>query len=167
MDEYLKNNHNILYTIKFNDTGYVTNAWLSSIRKGDIIDPLYPRVRGIGYLGLDYNECRKNDHDLYNTLKSRWLSIIRRCYSEDSDVYDFYGGIGVRVDDRWHNFSNFFKDAQKLPGYNRTEVIASRLHIDKDKLQMNIPRSERLYSKDTCCWLTPKENIRLSFYDRK
>lgn len=163
-----KTSHNILYRIKFIGTEYETNAWLSNIKSGNIIDPLYRRVRGIGYLGRDFKILRHNDPDLYKALKSKWESMIDRCYSNrNSNSYNSYGKIGITVDERWHNFCNFYIDSQKLYGFNREKIInTNKLQLDKDFKQISIPKNKRIYSKDTCIWLSPKDNTSIRDIER-
>ena len=161
--EVRRNSHNIVYRIKFIKTGYETDSWLTSIRAREVLDPLYPRVQGVGYLGLDYYIIRKQDSELYKALKQKWQNMFNRCYNSNYDAYKSYGAIGVTIDKRWHNFSNFYKDAQKLDGYNREAIISNNgIHLDKDLKQLNIPKENRVYSKDTCTWLKPSVNIKLA-----
>ena len=168
--ESSRTSHNIMYRIKFLATGYEYDAWLSSIRAGEVVDPLYPRVAGVGYLGVDYKKYRNEDRELYDALKNRWIDMIRRCYAKNGNgeyVRHRYGGAGVTVDERWHCFCNFIKDVKKLPGYNRDLIISNNIiQLDKDKLQEDKPLSERLYSKDTCCWLSPQENTAIAMYEK-
>ena len=44
-----------------------------------------------------------------------------------------------------------FDDTKKRKKY--------KVNLDKDKLQVGLPRSKKVYSKDTCCWLTREENM--------
>ena len=40
-------------------------------------------------------------------------------------------------------------------------------NLDKDLLQQNIPKSQRIYSKDTCCFISMYENLQLMAMDNK
>ena len=46
------------------------------------------------------------DKASYNT----WRAMMRRCYKEQDKDYLRYGGKGVRVCDRWHEYSQFAED---------------------------------------------------------
>ena len=81
------------------------------------------------------------------------------CYNITDKDYPMYGAIGVRVDPRWHNFNNFFEDAKLLPGYENKLMYPSIYCLDKDYLQRNLPKEQRIYSKDTCIWLSKYDNI--------
>ena len=143
--------------IKFINTGYETYMRQESIFRGNIKDYFYPAVAGIGYLGESFKTYKK-DKELYKSLKTRWNSMIYRCYKKDDPNYPRYGELGIIVDERWHNFSNFLEDATNLPGFNRDDIVYNRLQLDKDILQKDIFKYNKIYSKDTCCWATAVEN---------
>jgi hypothetical protein len=42
----------------------------------------------------------------YNT----WRAMMRRCYKSQDKDYSHYGGKGVTVCERWHNYTNFAAD---------------------------------------------------------
>lgn len=147
----------MMFKVRFDDTGYETISKIGNITRGKVRDPLHPTECAIGYLGEEYRDLRKNDKELYDLLYSRWRDMLQRCYYKTNCKYHIYGQRGIKVHEDWHNLSNFIKDAQKLPGFDRQLIIDGILQIDKDKLQLGKDSSEKIYSKDTCCWLTPKD----------
>ena len=56
---------------------------------------------------LDYENKKPyiNKH-----LKSRWHSMIDRCYNPKNPAYHNYGGRGITVQESWHDYFNFAKD---------------------------------------------------------
>ena len=179
--------HDREYKIRFLNTGYERNAALSNIYHGEVKDPTgyvekspnklqeerrkntfsmhkWKRdpykitVCGVGYLGETYYDFMMNDSTLYEKLYKRWRLMLRRCYNENDSGYHNYGEIGISVDKRWYNLSNYLNDVVTLPGFDRDMVVTGELQLDKDKLQKDRDPSEKVYSKDTCCWLTTKEN---------
>ena len=52
--------------------------------------------------------------------RNRWIGIMRRCYKEDSPHFPNWGGKGIRVHRRWHDFEAFYKDTGEPPGKNYT-----------------------------------------------
>ena len=82
--------------------------------------------------------------------------MLNRCYNVNDTNYHNYGGNGVTVDKEWYDFSKFFYDFIELPGYDKQLLLSSKLELDKDKLQCDLDRSERIYSKHTCCLLSHK-----------
>lgn len=84
-------------------------------------------------------------HSLYRV----WSKMVRRCHDENDGRFKDYGAKGVVVCNEWRNcFIVFYKWALSngwQPG----------LQIDKD-----IKGNGRLYSPDTCIFVTRKENMR-------
>lgn len=55
-------------------------------------------------------------HGMANTPTAvSWNSMIQRCTNPNRDNYQFYGGRGIRVCDRWRVFENFFADMGERP----------------------------------------------------
>lgn len=100
--------------------------------------------------------CYRNDrvketvstHGMTGTLLyERWKTIRRRCYNPAVDAYPWYGGKGIKMCDRWHNFDNFYTDM--APTYKEGLTI-DRLDNAKD------------YGPENCQWITQSENSRNS-----
>ena len=157
--EYLGKNkygHQV-FKIQFFNTGFITTTNIGLMNKGDVKDLLLHDVCGVACLGEDCKELRSSDPELFEVLNKRWHAMIRRCYSTKDSAYHNYGGLGIRVSDNWLNFSIFYREAQLIPGYDRDLLISGELTLDKDKKQQNIPKDKTVYSVDTCCWLTMKD----------
>lgn len=88
---------------------------------------------------------------------SIWKNMIYRCYDERDKSYRFYGGVGVRVSDDWLVYENFRRDIETLDGFDEELFYKNQIELDKDYIDKN----SKLYSKDTCVWLTPTENKQL------
>lgn len=73
-----------------------------------------------------------------------WCTMINRCYNPHVKFYESYGGRGIRVCKRWHNFQNFFADMGHRPGGLTLE------RVDND----------RGYSKANCVWATRTQQAR-------
>lgn len=41
---------------------------------------------------------------------SRWVFMMTRCYLTTSPSYPNYGGRGITVCERWHDWKNFLRD---------------------------------------------------------
>lgn len=150
--------------IKFIKTGYETTTRMTELKRGSIKDMLNPSVCGVGYLGKNFVKIKKDNKKLFKKTYQVWIDMIKRCYDINREGYISYGKKGVKVSDRWLNFSKFYKDIQKLEGFNTDDFINSKIFLDKDKLQINKPHSERIYSKDTCIFLSRRENNLLQDY---
>ena len=82
-------------------------------------------------------KIRKIDHPLYNT----WRNMMARCYNENNTNYHNYGGRGIKVCDRWHDFFAFALDVGKRP----KKLTLERIDNDKG------------YTPNNCCWTTMKQ----------
>lgn len=159
----------ILFKVLFPETGYVSrHVRIQQIHTGEIKDYLFPIIHDKGYLGERYNEIIKFDRKLHSVMYTRWVNMISRCYNTKAVGYSNYGELGVKVSDRWLNYSNYFYDVIKLPGFDRDSVISryGPITLDKDMLQLDVPHSERIYSKDTCVWITPTEQLQCIYSDK-
>lgn len=74
------------------------------------------RIKEYSIIHGNYN------HPLYNTFKL----MKNRCNNPDADKYDYYGGRGIKVCDRWlgdDGFKNFLKDMGERPkGYTLDRI---------------------------------------------
>lgn len=80
-----------------------------------------------------------------SSLYMVWRGMLSRTECPSHKHYENYGGRGIVVCDRWHQFSLFAKDMS--PGYRHG------LHLDR--VDNNGP-----YAPDNCHWVTPAENQR-------
>lgn len=101
------------------------------------------------YTDMQRGYCRLYDNRSKNhPLYKRWISMKQRCYNENNDKYQDYGGRGIRICGRWlhhkHGFWNFVKDMGECPkGFSIDR-------IDNDKG----------YSPDNCRWVNQKNQNR-------
>lgn len=72
--------------------------------------------------------------------------MMQRCYNKNHKSYHNYGGRGVSVCDEWHNKKTFVE-------WGLANGFHTNLDLDKDKKGDGM-----LYSPDTCCFITRKEN---------
>lgn len=92
--------------------------------------------------------------------------MIHRCYNINDNDYSHYGAVGIKVDPSWFCFNTYYNDVQKLPNHDLKLKYPSMYQLDKDHLQLNIPKSQRIYSKETCIWLSKHDNTLIATYER-
>ena len=145
--------------IEFILTGYITALPMSKALNGIVKDPYYPCIDGVGYFGE--NPEAINNKKIYNI----WRKMISRCYNESDPAYNFYGNIGISVDPRWFNFSTFIEDIKYIDGYQQMINEPYNYAMDKDLKQLQLPKNQRIYSKDTCTFITKSDNSKIRCYE--
>lgn len=144
-----RNTGNFLYEIEFdeiNGVKYKKQVRKEYILKGKILNPYYPTVHGVGYLG---NANHKNNMYIYR----KWSKMISRCYNEKDKKYKNYGAIGVFVCDRWKCFEFFLNDFPFIEGYKKDE----KQSLDKDIKAKSEPK---YYSLETCYLISVIQNTK-------
>ena len=150
--ERLDNNH---FKIRFFDTGTIQIVGYEAMRHGRVRDKFAPNVAGVGYTGT-FNGVVSNP--INRPIYAAWNDMLNRCYNPTDRDYPLYGGIGITVDHTWFDFGIFFEDVKTIPFYNKKIIYPDIYQLDKDYLQRNIPKSQRVYSKYTCIWLSKYDN---------
>lgn len=146
-----KKNGTKLFRIRFIKTGYERDVEKIEIKRGKIKDRYERSVFGVGYLGDVKMVDVKN-------VYSVWKGMLERCYDVSCPQYSNYGGSGIRVCERWHCFKNFLEDVSKIEGYDEDLFNKRKLFLDKDMKQQRIPKSQKIYSLETCCFVTREIN---------
>ena len=144
------------YLIKFLNSGYQKFASATAIQSGRVKDPTVPFIANKAYVGSDIKIS--TDPKIFMFYKS-WNDMINRCYNITDHDYPYYGGLGIAVEERWFNFSLFLLDIMHLPNYDKKLKYPDIYQLDKDYLQLNIPKSQRIYSRQTCIWISKYDNI--------
>lgn len=150
----VNSNHTKTYLIEFLDTRYQDVVTRTTILQGGAKDYLEPSRYGVGCLGA---RGLRSKHPKEHTL---WNNMLSRCYNDSPSNKDYmsYGGIGVKVDKRWHSLQNFIEDMPKIKGYDATLFNKGFLQLDKDKLQNDIPHRYRIYSLENCMFVSEEVN---------
>ena len=88
------------------------------------------------------DRCRATTHGQSNTNTYRiWQGMIYRCSNPNLRIYKYYGGRGITVCERWHEFENFLQDMGERP---------KGLSIDRINNDGN-------YEPGNCRWATTSE----------
>lgn len=91
---------------------------------------------------------------LYKRLRAVKDNMMARCYNPNNPKYKSYGALGVQVMDKWHKLSGFIDDVDRIDGWDEEMFLKGELRLDKDKKDIN----NKLYSLETCTWITQAEN---------
>ena len=90
-------------------------------------------------------------HQMTSTLAYKsWNSMKNRCLNPNHNKYNYYGGIGVKVCDKWMTFEGFHEDMGDRP----KGTSLDRINPFGD------------YEKDNCRWAdknTQLKNTRMNF----
>lgn len=131
--------------VKFLNTGTVIFTSANSIRKGSVRDFNSPNVYGKGYYGYGKYVAKIGDKHTINY--SKWRSMIQRCYSDSRPIT--YKNFSVC--DAWLCFQTFSDWFFETYPFNDQGVL---FELDKDVKK----NPDKVYSPETCTWLTPKLN---------
>lgn len=106
-------------------------------------------------ISLDDRKNNKKDADLYKRLSNVYNKLVDRVKNPKHKQYKDYGGRGVTISSSWTSPRTFIEDVDKIPGWDEDLFLNHKLELDKDlKIEGN-----KLYSKDTCLWVTHKKNM--------
>lgn len=131
--------------VKFLNTGHIDEFRKDAIFKGEIRDKYAASFLGVGIIG---NIKTRGKYKPYYTV---WRNLIYRCYSGASKAYS-----NVIVCERWKTFEFFYEDIPLIEGWDIDKFLSHQLTLDKDLKQPYCP--QKIYSLETCCWLSKAEN---------
>lgn len=94
---------------------------------------------------------------LYNRLTITNAKIRDRVLNPLYKQYKDYGGRGITLDKKWETISGFVDDVDKIPGWDQEKYIKGEIELDKD---IRYPGNKH-YSKETCLWVSHKENMQV------
>lgn len=98
--------------------------------------------RSCGCLGIEL----RTTHGMYGTPLYRvWAAMLRRCENPKVERYPRYGGRGISVCERWHNFQFFYDDIMREIGPRPKGKTLDRINNDGN------------YEPGNVRWATPQE----------
>lgn len=149
--------------IEFIETKYKKIVCILDAINGKVRDD----TRKSAYHQLNTKSVDNKDEFIDKCLKSIWEGMVNRCINPNSKSYRNYGNSGVMICDEWLDLDTFIKDAKTLPQFYKFELFPNMYRIDKDYLQFNIPKEYRIYSKNTCMFLSIIDNSNLRVIENK
>ena len=152
------NNHMRLL-IRFINTGYEKDVQLENVKNGQVKDDI---AKFKDFVTIDRIGKEEYDRRITIHLRNIWKEMINRCTNQNCSAYKSYGAKGIRVSNEWLNFDQFLNDVQYNFQYDKFYYKPYLYQLDKDYKQLNIPKYNRIYSKDTCVFLYYIDNNNLS-----
>lgn len=147
-------------TVLFTNTGYSYEVFRSEVFNRAIPrvrDPLVPTKSGVGYIGVGPHKST-NGKGKDTPEYIAWSRMLERCYTF-REQYKTYSDCSVC--EEWKCFQTFSEDIKSLPGYSewkksKEDRSLPQWELDKDSLV----EGNRVYSKDTCCFITSGKNVK-------
>lgn len=128
------------------DCGKVKKYFFGSLKRG--------LTKSCGCLNSETAQAKHKQMSPVNGLSKHslyrvWSKMLRRCHDAKDIRFKDYGARGVVVCNEWKNCFIAFYNWAIANGWQ------PGLQLDKD-----IKGNSKLYSPDTCIFVTPKENMR-------
>lgn len=90
------------------DCGNVVRSASSPLKRG--------AVKSCGCWNIEDTATRSRTHGMRHTpTYSVWAGMLARCRDKNHTVYANYGGRGINVCERWHDFAAFLADMGERP----------------------------------------------------
>jgi hypothetical protein len=70
---------------------------------------------GCGIQRVTHGYARRAGRGNRTPTYNSWASMLQRCRNRNHPQYDYYGGRGIRVCERWERFENFLEDMGPCP----------------------------------------------------
>ena len=120
------------------DCGNETVVGGSALKQG--------RTKSCGCLHREAISKAASSHGKSKTpLYHRWVNMMTRCYNPNREFWHCYGGRGIKVCDRWLDFSNFATD---MGSTFSPELTLERVDVNGN------------YEPSNCKWETGKNQAR-------
>lgn len=122
------------------DCGNTKTAYNSNVRRG--------LTQSCGCLHKEKSSEASRTHGMAGTpMYLRWRAMLHRCYSPKDSRFARYGGRGIYVCARWHNFSYYYEDVGQPP-FEGAQL---------DRIDNDGP-----YCASNVRWVSPPDNVRNS-----
>ena len=111
----------------------------------------FSKIKSCGCLNKERTALRNKSHGLASRgnehpLYGLWSSMMNRCNNPSNKDYSLYGGRGIQVTARWHDFTNFLADIGDRP--------SKRHSLDR------FPDKNGNYEPGNVRWATDKQQAR-------
>lgn len=112
------------------------------IRAGDLRSG---KTKSCGCLQIENGSFRSTHGQTGTPEYLAWAGMLTRCNNPKSSNFEYYGGRGIKVCERWLQYENFFADMGQKPTPTHT---LDRINVDGN------------YEPANCRWATKKEQAK-------
>lgn len=98
------------------------------------------------------SKCTRTHGMTETRLYSVWCGIKDRCFNQNVEHYDRYGGRGITMCNEWRNSFEAFRDWAYSTGYD-DKLSGKEQSIDRINVDGN-------YCPENCRWVTQKQQMR-------
>lgn len=126
----------------------IVKTRMDHLKTGLVRNPLYPSVRGLGYIGI-------GEFDSTHSSYKFWVRMFRRVFDEKQGYNKAYKD--VTICEEWLDFQNFARWCGEQRLLNAVDDKGKHYQLDKDILV----KGNKTYSPDTCCFVPQKVNALL------
>ena len=133
--------------VKFK-TGSIVKTQYGAFKRGDVKDPLFPSVFGIGFMGI--GKYKPSINRKMTIEYQIWNSMLQRCYDpyriNKQPTYQ-----NATVCKKWWNFQTFAEWHNK----NYYELLDEDVQLDKDIIK----KGNKIYSPEFCSFVPQSINM--------
>lgn len=103
---------------------------------------------------LVINGKRVKSNIYFRKIYQTWRNMMQRCYNPSNPYFKNYGGKGITVAERWHDFDAFVEDFDKIKGFSEAVFTDKHIMLDKDGAGL----FGSIYSLESCEFIDINES---------
>lgn len=125
-------------------------------------------AKSCGCLSKKSLELRTTHGKARSREYSIWATMLQRCNNPKSTKYDYYGGLGVQVSERWvESFENFFEDMGEAPEGMTLDRIDTKGDYCKENCRWTDRSMQQFNQKLNCRNTSGKSGVSFSQQKQK